>query len=55
MDTMKPKRQLEGSLPARCDFCKANQATRSLMDLEGHALFLCSDCNQELMWAYALG
>ena len=43
------------SLPKRCAFCKANQATRCLRDMEGHTLFLCSDCNEELMWAYAIG
>lgn len=42
----------------KCGFCKARQANRttlSLRDMEGHTLFLCSDCNEELMSAYAIG
>ena len=53
METTQLNRQLESFLPERCDFCKANQATLSLRDLEGHVLFLCSDCNEELAWSYA--
>ena len=55
METTQLKQTSEHSLPERCAFCKANQVTLSLRDLEGHTLFLCSDCNEELMSAYAIG